>query len=92
MSLSLRFLPSSELLPHAYKPAPTNINARVNHIEQQIQAGLIEEIILVAEAETALVDEMYKSKVWEDLEESPNQGQWAYYERDTHTPKTQKHS
>ncbi|CAD0043590.1 unnamed protein product [Aureobasidium pullulans] len=55
----------------------------------QIEAGLIEEIILVAEAETALVDEMYKSKVWEDLEESPNQGQWAYYERDTHTPKTQ---
>jgi NADH dehydrogenase (ubiquinone) 1 alpha subcomplex subunit 5 len=35
---------------------------------------------------------MYKSKVWEDLEESPNQGQWAYYERDTHTPKTQAHN
>jgi len=71
------------------RPLPLTPIFRINTIESQIEAGLIEEIILVAEAETALVDEMYKSKVWEDLEESPNQGQWAYYERDTHTPKTQ---
>jgi NADH dehydrogenase (ubiquinone) 1 alpha subcomplex subunit 5 len=80
-------------LNHSHlRQLPTNLLPRVNHIEQEIQAGLIEEIILVAEFETALVDTMYKSKVWEDLEESPNQGQWAYYERDTHTPKTQAHN
>jgi NADH dehydrogenase (ubiquinone) 1 alpha subcomplex subunit 5 len=92
LSPSLLFLLTSESESFAFATTPTNLLARVNHIEQQIQAGLIEEIILVAEAETALVDQMYKSKVWEDLEESPNQGQWAYYERDTHTPKTQAHN
>ncbi|THX16203.1 hypothetical protein D6D13_01803 [Aureobasidium pullulans] len=78
----------SEMIPRI-EPEPPLTSEQINTIESQIEAGLIEEIILVAEAETALVDEMYKSKVWEDLEESPNQGQWAYYERDTHTPKTQ---
>lgn len=92
MSPSLLLPPSSES-PRAQSVSHSLISfARVNTIEQQIQAGLIEEIILVAEAESNLVDEMYKSKVWEDLEESPNQGQWAYYERDTHTPKTQAHN
>jgi NADH dehydrogenase (ubiquinone) 1 alpha subcomplex subunit 5 len=92
LSLNLLFPPTSEFSSLAFATTPTNLLTRVNHIEQEIQAGLIEEIILVAEAETALVDQMYKSKVWEDLEESPNQGQWAYYERDTHTPKTQAHN
>jgi NADH dehydrogenase (ubiquinone) 1 alpha subcomplex subunit 5 len=92
LSPSLPFLPTSESPSFAFATTPTNLRDRVNHIEQEIQAGLIEEIILVAEFETALVDTMYKSKVWEDLEESPNQGQWAYYERDTHTPKTQAHN
>ena len=26
---------------------------------------------------------------WEDLEEKPVEGQWAYFERGTHTPTTQ---
>lgn len=26
---------------------------------------------------------------WEDLEEKPTEGQWAYFERGTHVPKTQ---
>ncbi|KAG9690820.1 hypothetical protein KCU81_g2692, partial [Aureobasidium melanogenum] len=81
----------NEMIPRI-EPEPPLTAEQVNSIEQQIQAGLIEEIILVAEAESNLVDEMYKSQVWEDLEESPNQGQWSYYERDTHTPKTQAHN
>ena len=89
MSPNPRSLPSSKIFALAMRPHLLTPIFRINTIESQIEAGLIEEIILVAEAETALVDEMYKSKVWEDLEESPNQGQWAYYERDTHTPKTQ---
>ncbi|KAI5250037.1 hypothetical protein E4T42_05112 [Aureobasidium subglaciale] len=78
----------NEMIPRI-EPEPPLTTEQVNTIEQQIQAGLIEEIILVAEAEKSLADEMFNSKVWEDLEESPNQGQWAYYERDTHVPKTQ---
>lgn len=36
---------------------------RVSDIEQKIGAGLIEEIIQVAEAELKLTDELYKAKV-----------------------------
>jgi NADH dehydrogenase (ubiquinone) 1 alpha subcomplex subunit 5 len=52
-------------------------------------AGLIEEVIQVAEGEHALVDTMVESKVWEPLEEPAPEGQWGYFERATHTA-TQK--
>ncbi|KAJ5232917.1 hypothetical protein N7468_005873 [Penicillium chermesinum] len=39
---------------------------------RSIGAGLIEEVIQVAEAESKLVDELYKAKVWEELEENPS--------------------
>ncbi|KAJ5814407.1 uncharacterized protein N7503_001157 [Penicillium pulvis] len=54
---------------------------QISEIEQKIGAGLIEEIIQVAEAESKLVDELYKAKVWEELEEKPAPGQWTYFER-----------
>ncbi|CAI7613336.1 hypothetical protein PCG10_004626 [Penicillium crustosum] len=54
---------------------------QISHVEQQIGAGLIEEIIQVAEAELKLVDELAKAKVWEELEEKPRPGQWTYFER-----------
>jgi NADH dehydrogenase (ubiquinone) 1 alpha subcomplex subunit 5 len=38
------------------------VDPRVSDIEKQIGAGLIEEVIQVAESEMKLVDEMYKSK------------------------------
>lgn len=41
----------------------TDSQNRVSSIEQQIGAGLLEEVIQRAEAEYELVDEMYKSKV-----------------------------
>ncbi|KAF9893899.1 hypothetical protein FE257_010069 [Aspergillus nanangensis] len=56
---------------------------QISDIENQIGAGLIEEVIQVAEGEFKLVDEMYKSKVWEELEEKPRPGQWSYFERPT---------
>lgn len=37
--------------------------SRISQIEHQIGAGLIEEVIQVAESEYKLVDEMHKSKV-----------------------------
>ncbi|CAL5869617.1 uncharacterized protein PFLUO_LOCUS3847 [Penicillium psychrofluorescens] len=54
---------------------------QISQIEQQIGAGLIEEVIQVAEAEMKLVDELHRSKVWEELEEKPRPGQWTYFER-----------
>ncbi|KAK4499381.1 hypothetical protein PRZ48_009895 [Zasmidium cellare] len=68
---------------------PSLTAEQVNEIEAKIGAGLIEEVIQVAEGESALVDTMLQNKVWEDLEEKPQEGQWRYHERDTHTGKTQ---
>jgi NADH dehydrogenase (ubiquinone) 1 alpha subcomplex subunit 5 len=36
---------------------------RISHVEHQIGAGLIEEVIQVAEGELKLVDELAKSQV-----------------------------
>ncbi|KAE8351083.1 ETC complex I subunit conserved region-domain-containing protein [Aspergillus coremiiformis] len=54
---------------------------QIAEIEKQIGAGLLEEVIQVAEGELQLVDEMYQSKAWEELEEKPTPGQWSYFER-----------
>ncbi|KAF2734599.1 hypothetical protein EJ04DRAFT_493333 [Polyplosphaeria fusca] len=62
---------------------------QVSDIESRIGAGLIEEVIQVAEGEHILADEMVKSKVWEKLEEQAPEGQWSYFERGGHTS-TQK--
>ncbi|KAH7121245.1 ETC complex I subunit conserved region-domain-containing protein [Dendryphion nanum] len=63
---------------------------QISEVENQIGAGLIEEVIQVAEGEHGLVDEMIKSKGWEALEEPAPEGQWSYHERvNTHT-NTQK--
>ncbi|KAL2834327.1 ETC complex I subunit conserved region-domain-containing protein [Aspergillus cavernicola] len=56
---------------------------QVSEIEKQIGAGLIEEVIQVAEGELKVVDELYKTKAWEELEEKPRPGQWTYFERKT---------
>ncbi|RAL11614.1 complex I NDUFA5 subunit family protein, partial [Aspergillus homomorphus CBS 101889] len=54
---------------------------QVSEIEKQIGAGLIEEVIQVAEGELKVVDELYKSQAWSELEEKPRPGQWSYFER-----------
>ncbi|KAK5138204.1 hypothetical protein LTR08_004900 [Meristemomyces frigidus] len=71
------------------EPEPPLSAEQINQVETEIGAGLIEEVIQVAEGERELVDTLAASKAWEDLEEKPAQGQWAYFERDTHTPTTQ---
>ncbi|OJD15564.1 hypothetical protein AJ78_04187 [Emergomyces pasteurianus Ep9510] len=55
--------------------------AQISEIENQIGAGLIEEVIEVAEGELKLVDDMIKFKVWEELVEKPKPGQWTYFGR-----------
>ncbi|GAM84873.1 hypothetical protein ANO11243_028750 [Dothideomycetidae sp. 11243] len=62
---------------------------QIGEIENKIGAGLIEEVIQVAEGEHLTVDTMVENKVWEELEEKPVDGQWTYHERDTHVPTTQ---
>ncbi|KAK7415617.1 hypothetical protein QQX98_005761 [Neonectria punicea] len=54
---------------------------QISELENKIGAGLIEEVIQVAEGELGLIDTMDKSKVWEDLEEKPVDGQWTYFDR-----------
>ncbi|KUJ17072.1 uncharacterized protein LY89DRAFT_734063 [Mollisia scopiformis] len=71
-------------------PEPKLTVEQIEEIENKIGAGLIEEVIQVAEGELKLVDVMLKAKVWEDLEEKPVEGQWTYFMRDTATPTTQQ--
>ncbi|KAI0505772.1 ETC complex I subunit conserved region-domain-containing protein [Xylaria bambusicola] len=54
---------------------------QVEEIENKIGAGLIEEVVQMAESELKLIDIMYEAKVWESLEEKPPAGQWEYFER-----------
>lgn len=55
--------------------------AQIADIENKIASGLIEEVIEVAEGELKVVEELEKSKAWEELEEKPLTGQWTYFER-----------
>merc|ERR1711974_64955 len=71
------------------EPEPALTIDQISDIENQISSGLLEEIIQVAEGENELVETLAKSKVWEDLEEKPTEGQWTYFERGTHVPTTQ---
>lgn len=57
-------MPKSPNLPQTISQQNTNLLPRISHVEQQIGAGLIEEIIQVAEAELKLVDELAKAKVY----------------------------
>ncbi|KKY32085.1 putative nadh-ubiquinone oxidoreductase kda subunit [Diaporthe ampelina] len=54
---------------------------QVEDLENKIGAGLIEEVIQVAEGELGLIDTIVQSKAWESLEEKPKDGQWVYFER-----------
>ncbi|CAK7202409.1 hypothetical protein SEUCBS139899_005132 [Sporothrix eucalyptigena] len=64
-----------------WEPEPQLTAEQIEDIEAKIGAGLIEEVIQVAEGEARLADVMIKAKVWESLEEKPAEGQWTYFER-----------
>ncbi|KAH6631641.1 ETC complex I subunit conserved region-domain-containing protein [Chaetomium tenue] len=64
-----------------WEPEPQLTADQISELETKIGAGLIEEVIQVAEGELKLVDTMVESKVWEPLEEQPAEGQWTYFER-----------
>lgn len=65
----------------AWKEEPQLTADQISELEHKIGAGLIEEVIQVAEGEHKLLDTMLQSKVWEDLDEKPVEGQWTYFER-----------
>ncbi|KIW20274.1 hypothetical protein PV08_00849 [Exophiala spinifera] len=60
---------------------PPLTREQIETIENKIGAGLIEEVIQVAEGELQLVDEMLVYQPWEELEEKAPTGQWVYFER-----------
>ncbi|KAF2430914.1 hypothetical protein EJ08DRAFT_611487 [Tothia fuscella] len=62
-------------------PEPGYAMEQVAEIESKIGAGLIEEVIQVAQGENLLAEVMVKNKVWEDLCEQSPEGQWSYFER-----------
>jgi len=64
-------------------PEPLFTVDQIAEIEGKFGAGLLEEVIETAEAESKLVDVMVENKVWEDLVESAPEGQWVYFERKT---------
>ncbi|KAJ6444231.1 NADH-ubiquinone oxidoreductase 29.9 kDa subunit [Purpureocillium lavendulum] len=64
---------------------------QVHDLEQKIGAGLIEEVIQVAEGELNLIDTMQRSQVWEDLEEKPMDGQWEYFDRKSIRSPSERH-
>ncbi|KAL6711034.1 hypothetical protein ACN47E_006909 [Coniothyrium glycines] len=71
------------------EPEPQYTAEAISELESKLGAGLIEEVIQVAEGEHKLVEVMIKAQVWEPLVESAPEGQWSYFERMTHTA-TQK--
>ncbi|KAF2092224.1 NADH-ubiquinone oxidoreductase-like protein 299 kDa subunit [Saccharata proteae CBS 121410] len=73
------------------EPPPNYTREQLSELEGRLGAGLIEEVIAVAEGERQLVDEMAKAKIWEELAEKPAEGQWKYFDRgDLQYTKTQK--
>lgn len=57
--------------------------SQIAELEDSIGAGLLEEVIQVAEGELKLLDVMHRAKVWESLEEKPTTGQWTYFDRNS---------
>lgn len=54
-------------------------NDIVEEIENKIGGGLIEEILIQANDEIILLNEMAELKCWEELEEKPLDDQWVYF-------------
>ncbi|PVI04458.1 hypothetical protein DM02DRAFT_611483 [Periconia macrospinosa] len=89
MKGDVSYTPERAVSPVKVEPEPRFTEEAIAEIENKIGAGLIEEVIQVAEGEHQLVDAMIEAKVWEPLVEQAPEGQWSYHERLTHTS-TQK--
>ncbi|KAI4955064.1 hypothetical protein J4E91_000920 [Alternaria rosae] len=89
MKGDVNYTPERAVADVKFDPEPQYTAEAISELESRIGAGLIEEVIQVAEGEHKLVDVMVEAKVWEPLEEPAPEGQWSYFERMTHT-KTQK--
>ncbi|KAL2761255.1 hypothetical protein ACRALDRAFT_2093603 [Sodiomyces alcalophilus JCM 7366] len=69
--------------PLQWKEEPQLTADQVSELETRLGAGLIEEVIQVAEGELQLVDTMFRARVWEELDEKARDDQWTYSERDS---------
>ncbi|KND02943.1 uncharacterized protein SPPG_02022 [Spizellomyces punctatus DAOM BR117] len=91
ISLYQRIIHTAERLPAAsayrqsaealakHRLAVVEKHEDVSAIEQEIQAGQIEELIEQAEDELKLIPKMMDLKPWEPLEEPAPAGQWEYF-------------
>ncbi|KAF2442935.1 hypothetical protein P171DRAFT_433307 [Karstenula rhodostoma CBS 690.94] len=77
----VNYQPERTLSPIKIPSEPQYTVEAINELETRLGAGLIEEVIQVAEGEHKLVDEMVKAKIWEPLEEQAPEGQWKFFER-----------
>lgn len=84
-----KYTPERAISQVKFDPEPQYTTEAISDLESKIGAGLIEEVIAVAEGEHKLVEVMTKAQVWEPLAEPAPEGQWSYFERATHTS-TQK--
>ncbi|KAF2180570.1 hypothetical protein K469DRAFT_714563 [Zopfia rhizophila CBS 207.26] len=84
------FHPEAAIQKVKLDPEPQLTVKQISDLESQFGAGLLEEVIEVAEGEHKLVDEMIKSRVWEELVEKAPEGQWSYFERGGAHTATQK--
>ncbi|EUC30967.1 hypothetical protein COCCADRAFT_28201 [Bipolaris zeicola 26-R-13] len=89
MKGDVNYTPERAFSKIKFEPEPQYTVEAISDLESRMGAGLIEEVIEVAEGEHKLVDVMIQAKVWEPLEEQAPEGQWSYHERNTHTS-TQK--
>ncbi|KAG6058480.1 hypothetical protein E4U32_004593 [Claviceps aff. humidiphila group G2b] len=64
-----------------WEDEPQLTAGQIQELEHGIGAGLVEEVIQVAEGELHTIETMEKHRVWEDLEETPVEGQWEYFDR-----------
>jgi len=81
-----RLKAADDLARPSLEPEPLFTVEQIGELEQKIGAGLLEEVIQVAEGELKLAGIMVQNRIWEDLTEKSPEGQWAYFERrDAHT-------
>ncbi|KAF0388436.1 ETC complex I subunit conserved region-domain-containing protein [Gigaspora margarita] len=81
---ALTKLPSNAVYRHAtesltkHRLSIAESTENIQEIENKINAGIIEEVILQAEDELKLVAKMEEWKSWEPLQDPPPEKQWEY--------------
>ncbi|GAA5871915.1 hypothetical protein JCM3774_000727 [Rhodotorula dairenensis] len=68
---------TKERLAAVQRASEDGTEADIEAVEREIDAGLVEEVLLQAQDELKLAAKMLEYKPWEELAEAPPAGQWA---------------